>query len=416
LIKKWIIFPGIFFLGLILAPFYFSEDESLFLNQFFIQEKMIERNTASAEVFSDYVISKYLFGWNNIMSHENQNQIILDEPKSIFNYVFSKFPSYSVVYPTETYYYFLFDLHNQTISGNIRLLDADKGIIHLGYFTRDSLEYFNAISLDNNDGVNVELEDNIAKVTYQNRSIWFKINDSWKNPPKDLEIMYFEEFVSRIRDESSLSLFLFFNNETNSFYYILNEEDGVEDQLIKLNDNYLQGKETKFIFYYDKEFERKVLVGVHKQNILKNNYYDGPFDQVPPRLSIKEKVLDAYPYTAYRGGIDEHGRFLEVPNTRIAITPYDNYESTSELIENQLSCKTFISKSEFWSCLTYEWKKDFHKEVEKHMTDSIHQVFQSQGWPANHYGNNSFAWPSTHDEPTSKKWPKNHLVNDSTTQ
>lgn len=406
--QKILFLLGLFLSGIFLIPFAFSEHNSFSLNQFFIQEKMIEHNNASYNVFFDYILSKYLVGWNNILYTENQ--IIFDDPKSVFDYVFSKFPSHSIVYPTETYYYYNFTLQNQTVSGNIRLHDADKGKIHMGYFDIATHEYFHALTLDQTNGMDISIVNDTVKIDYQNKIIWFHINNSWNLPPKDLELLPFEEFIASIYDESSIRFFLLFNNDTNSFYYILNEENGINDELIELRESYFKGKETGYVFFHDIEFKRKILIGVKNENILDNNYYDGPFDQVPPRLFIKEKILAAYPYVMYRGGIDEHGSFLSGESARIAITPYSNYESEDALIDSTLLCITQNSKSKFWSCITYESKKDFHKIIENYYMRyyDLNYPFLKQGWPANHFGSISNSWPSDHTQKSSWMWPKNH--------
>jgi hypothetical protein len=93
--------------------------------------------------------------------------------------------------------------------------------------------------------------------------------------------------------------------------------------------NFLVGQSSRFVFL--EENGRDILVGVHKANIESNNYYDGPFDQVPPRLELQEMLEAAYPYVKERGGIDRHGNFKSLTGNRVAISPYLQYESLNKL-------------------------------------------------------------------------------------
>jgi len=409
--KIWLIPASIIFIiGIFLMPFLFSNDDEFTLNQFFIQEKMLEYNTYSSQSVLDYLISKYLFGWNNIISHEKPEDVIFDDQNSVFDYVFKKLPSYSIVYPTELYYYYTIKLPDINISGNLRLADVEDGTVHIGYFEIEEPRNSNAASFTKTNGIMTEkIFDDVIKVTYQGKSVYFKLNDIAHKMPENLKLLESEEFVAHIQDESGLRFFLFYNHDVPGFYYILDEENGFEDNLVSIKENFFQAERTSYIFYYDSEYERKILVGVYKPDIYSNNYFDGPFDQVPPRLEIKQKLLEAYPYTAYAGGIDEYGNFRGFQETRVAISPYYDYDSTDDLLNYLSRCQIINSKSEFWGCLTYEWKKDFHKQLEAYnQTQSVHYVFLSQGWPANHYGNQSLMWPFDHESSMSNSWPPNH--------
>ena len=145
-----------------------------------------------------------------------------------------------------------------------------------------------------------------------------------------------------------------------------------------------------------------------------NSYYDGPFDQVPPRLSLRDKLLRAYPYTKERGGIDNHGNFIAIADTRVAISPYTTYRKLSDLVEYQMRCQDHPTKSEKWSCLAYEWKRDFHRfsnastSTTRDESPDESSVFVRQGWPANHYRDASFAWPTDHLRLKSAEWPANY--------
>jgi len=166
---------------------------------------------------------------------------------------------------------------------------------------------------------------------------------------------------------------LVFNKKTNSFYYVLNEEQPLTETTEIVDDKITIGERTKFAYYLDSERKRKILFGVDSDNIMKNGYFDGPFDQVPPRLDIRDKLYKAYPYTQYLNGLDPHGNFIDWEGSRVAISPYVDYiyPDFNPLKDEVKECASKVgdkadNKTEpslLWSCLTYETKKDFHKTI-----------------------------------------------------
>jgi hypothetical protein len=231
--------------------------------------------------------------------------------------------------------------------------------------------------------------------------------------PSTLEVLEHEEFVTGVLDESGVPLSLLFNDLTGGFYYILNEEIGATERLIPVegDENCLIGERTRFVYLREPEFGRTLLVGVDAANIQANNYFDGPFDQVPPRLQIKEKLERAYPYTLLRGGIDDHGNFRELEHQRVAISPYQTYQSVAAAAE---SIREHIAEallpSERWDRLTYESKRR-SPTTQAAMNEGIDvPQYVAQGWPANHWGYTSALWPATHQAAHSGLWPANHTA------
>ena len=222
--------------------------------------------------------------------------------------------------------------------------------------------------------------------------------------------------MSGILDESGVPFTLLYNEEYHCFYYVLREHFPVADTVLPTDiPNVSIGWSSGFAFFRD-ALGRQVLFGVRAGHVRQNSYYDGPFDQVPPHLPLKEKLEAAYPYVTYRGGIDEHGRFRNMPGTRVAISPYRAYRNRAAFLEWAQSiideCKD-LSSSARLARLTYESKRDFHKRIEGSMEGSEmlskdHLQWQSQGWPANHHGTVSLLWPEDHQRSQSVQWPNNH--------
>ena len=401
-------------LFLLLSPFYVGlRHQRLKLNQFEIQSNEISYGTVSAGMAAEYLLSLYLAGVNRLLSREPAGAIDYRNIQHVFQYVFENVPYYGVVYPTETYYYYSFDLPGKAIGGNFRFLDAAGGGLHIGYFDRDDphSETFHKV-LGAADGVGIRmLTPALVLISYGGKSALFRTSSVAAQAPRQTKLLPVEEWVTQAHDESGLRWHLLFNTETSTFYYILNEDVAAPENFnaIKENNRFLIGERSSYIVYSDDEFPRKILVGVSRENIYWNNYFDGPFDQVPPRLPLQEKIHKAYPYTRYAGGIDQHGNFISkaFSGSRVAISPYFDYPSVSDLLSYLKRCEKHPERSPFWSCLTYEWKKDFHKTLEAKRYPT-HIIPYSQGWPANHLGSASLNWPKRHLRKDSLGWPKNH--------
>ncbi len=380
-------------------------------NQFTLELRELSSGSISFEVVTDLIRSSVSEFIENLVTADRRAQVRFEDPRDVFEFIFENAPRYAVVYPTETYYYYNFDLPNTHVSGNLRLLDAQLGKIHIGYFDRDrphAKSY--AATFTEKDGVDIkQLGPYLFDVTYKKKTVRFKLNDIAPKPVSGIKILPEEEFVSQIYDESGTKLVLYYNNNTKTFYFLLANRSDAHERLVELTPEFIKGERSDFIYYFDKDYDRTQLVGVYRGNVYANNHFDGPFDQVPPRLQLKEKVNAAYPYTTLAGGIDQHGNFLGFRGTRISISPYYDYDDFNELESYLGRCKTSENKSEFWSCLAYEWKRDFHKTV-KLTPSSEHRTYASQGWPANHHGTVSLGWPASHVRAESLSWPPGHLI------
>lgn len=385
-------------------------------HQFEYQKMMLNRTPFDTSLILDTIHSSLfyvpeLFYRRLLGNVPDSSNVITKDPLSIFKFIFAHLPSYLVVYPTETYYYYYFNTQNRTIAGNIRMLNLSDGVIHIGYFDRNDprSELGGSASFNAKDGFKVyKISDFLFDMSFEGRNIRVRVNDiALKNP--EIKLLAEEEFVCQVLDESGVNFILLYNNKTKSFYFILNNESPFPGTFTPLQDeNFIYDQRTQFVFYVDKEFNRKELVGVAIKNVELNTYFDGPFDQVPPRLELKEKLTAAYPYTVYRGGIDAHGNFANLKDERMAISPYVQYTDTNSLLSYLKRCEKNTSKSDLWSCLAYEWKKDFHKTLENAPSEGVHYLPISQGWPANHEGNLSNRWPKDHKKIQSHVWPADH--------
>lgn len=398
-----------------------SRSDRIRLNQHFVEDVRRETGAQDLEESARAWWSAWRGGVKNLFqSPPEPDAVDFEDPRSVLTYVLDCAPPYAIVYPTETYYYYRFHVGHREVSGNLRLLDADRGEIHVGYFDADDGSKMKWGTFDADDGLTVDpAGDGDWLVRLDGREVRFHLARRALEEIDGLRLLDYEQVVSGILDESAVPLVLLYNEVTSAFYYVLNEQLGASEELAEVETeagHYFVGKRTRFVYHADEEFDRKLLVGVAARSVSSNDYYDGPFDQVPPRLQIRERLEASYPYVTHRGGIDEHGNFVDLDHQRVAISPYTQYGTVEELLQrtDRIVEKALV-KADLWSDLTHESKRDFHERIAAAgPTGGPHAVFLSAGWPANHHAKQSLAWNGDHEAALSSTWPPDHEVSRST--
>lgn len=271
-----------------------------------------------------------------------QTALPLDDPKAMLAFILESIPDRVKVYPTENYYYFYFYHRGTRYAGNIRLdtKDRDEGKLHFAYFAEltewmkdDALTYRN---FGKEDGVAVDrVEPLVYRVTLGARSVVFELNDLAAVKPPAAILGADEQYLGPVFDESGIRLFLVFNRELKIFHYVLDETAPVSDELFpsRITNRILIARRTGFAFYNEHRFNRKILIGVFEANSSVNNYFDGPFDQLPDNFiqgdSLKDAIIAAEP--SLEGQIDRHGGSPDGAS-RYLIGPYIYYRDESELL------------------------------------------------------------------------------------
>jgi hypothetical protein len=267
--------------------------------------------------------------------------LAIADPKAVFAYVLAQLPPRVKVYPTENYYYFSFVHDGVSYAGNIRLdaRDRDRGKLHFAYF-RERTSWLSTspvtqLDLDAADGVTVEkVEPLVYRVTSGAKSVVFALNDlSGVRPPPEA-LLAGERYLGPVFDESGLRFFIVFNPRAKAFHYVLDEAPPLGDRLAQIgpSDRISVGMRSGFAFYEDRRTARKILIGVYAENVALNNYYDGPFDQLPDNFidgnSLRDAILAVAPRLA--GKIGRLGHYRD-RNGRYVIAPYIAYRSIADL-------------------------------------------------------------------------------------
>jgi hypothetical protein len=323
----------------------------------------------------DHRFSLYL---NQNKLEELSLEIDLSDLNKVFALVFSRLNDQVYVYPTENYYYFSFHANGKEIWGNIRLPHEkrDLGILSFAYWEFDNFpqqmddpNYFSdSKELGAEDSVRiVRIKPFEYLVEYEGKRVIFKLNQLEQRMPGTILLRKGEKFLMRTCDESGLQFFLLFNQKSDDFLYILDEENRLQTEFIPLDENFLLEKRTQFVFYHDTHNYRKILVAVFAENIKRNNYYDGPFDQladnyITKETGLKECINKAYPYA--RGYVNDYGEFVAAAgystDVRMAITPYYAYDSMDDLMMFIEDCNA-EKGDKLYSNLVYDYKKDVPK-------------------------------------------------------
>jgi len=281
---------------------------------------------------------------------------------AVFKYVFESLPDRVKVYPTENYFYIRF-MHNGTpYAGNMRLepVSRDQGKLHFGYYPdltpwNDELKGDVFEVLDAAKGVTVEKLDRLAyRVSYGGKSVVFELNDLSQVKPPATALGPEEKYLGPIFDESAVRFFFVYNPKLKIFHYILDETVKAADELIpvKRSDRILVGRRTGFAFYRDDRLDRKILIGVYEGNSRINNYFDGPFDQLPENFiegeELRRAILEADP--SVKGKIDRLGNYLD-GDGRYLIHPYMLYRKESDLhVFQQCATDRKVPAANYYKC------------------------------------------------------------------
>ncbi len=272
----------------------------------------------------------------------NSESVDMEDPVAVFRYVLNSSPATIHVQPTENYAYFKFFNGGIEWQGNMRL-EIEKGMpdrLHFAYFVvpapwhDEDLGTYKAFGVP--DGLTITKNGQFDySVEFDGTTRRFLLNDITANDMPAEMIGPGEVYLGQSNDESGLRLFLVFDTHALEFAYILDEQAPLLERLVPVrgaDPHLLVGIRTGFAFLDEKALQRKRLIGVFEGNVTRNNYFDGPFDQLPDAWRGKMTVREAFAMIdpAIAEEIDEFGNFLDQDGARIIIAPYIRYLFTYE--------------------------------------------------------------------------------------
>jgi hypothetical protein len=276
-----------------------------------------------------------------------KDEVDLEDPDAYFSHIFSRLPDEITVYPSENYFYFVDYISGRQIWGNIRLPSGrrERGVLSFGYaefveFPSSPGAYVSR-SKYFTDGDGVVLKQGADaftwRVTYNKRTVTFQLHKLRQDPPNLFKLRPEEAFIERTFDESGIQFMLLFNTASNYFFWVLNEEEKVPDNFTQLDKDIWVGQRTGFAFWLDGENPpRKVLASVRKISVTRNDYYDGPFDQLADNYVEQTKISQwmerAIP--GIKGRIDKYGYYTDVERpSRVALSVYGTHYTQADIID-----------------------------------------------------------------------------------
>ncbi len=263
------------------------------------------------------------------------------------------------VYPTENYYYFTFYRGGKTFLGSLRLAvgQRDKGIVqfacyekYTGWIDRETIPLVTKNLSQKNGVVVTKLSDFTYKVSFEKYSTTFHLNNlsQTKNkvPPAGND-----KFVGRAFDESGLIFNLMYNKPSKKIYFILDKPGSTPETFIQHKTKIFIGKRTGFVFFED-QFQNYILVAANAEEVYKNTWYDGPFDQLPENFYKKIKfwdvVYDAFP--ELKGKIRDDGVMINEPDSVFGIFSYREYQNKRDLQFITKCTETQANRKDLLSC------------------------------------------------------------------
>ena len=288
--------------------------------------------------------STYLLFNQKLVEGLTTESVDLSDVDAVFWHIFSRLPDQVTVYPSENYYYFIMYTDRRQLWGNIRLAAGrrDRNVLSFAYFEFRETPYVTEPRVSSSkffteaDGLRIEeLDPFTYKVRYNQKEVVFNLHKLSQEPPQLFTLGDNETSVMRTFDESGYQFFLVFNEDKNFFNWVLNEEEPFSDVLVPLQDDLLVGRKSGFAFWVDRAHgDRKILIAIRGANATRNDYYDGPFDQLADnyveQTNISEYMQRAAP--SLRGRIDKYGYFTDRDRpSRVSISPYYVYFSGQAL-------------------------------------------------------------------------------------
>lgn len=273
----------------------------------------------------------------------------LADSAAVLAWVFRQLPEEVRVYPTENYYYWRLAAGGREIRGNFRPASGlrEKGQISFAYeewleFPDEALAKgrISAVRLlGAAEGLRVTCPSPLTcDVTLAEKTVRFHLHALPQLPPAAPGLLGpGERFIARTWDESGLPFFLCYETRDRCFFWVLNEEQPVAETFVELAPGVALGRRSGFCFWTDPaRAARKVLSAVREASILRNDSYDGPFDQLADnyaaQVPLRATIEDAFP--SLKGQIDLYGYFTSGPDQgqRVALTSYLAYASPAQAL------------------------------------------------------------------------------------
>jgi len=282
--------------------------------------------------------------WMAGLSHRG---LEVRDAAAVFAVVFAQLPDEVQVHPTENYYYWQMATGGRVLQGNLRLAvgGRERGELAFAYgepseFLDDS-ERADRLAVSKTftaaDGVAVRMQDAFtASIAHRGKTVIFHLNRLAQELPSGFRLAPGEKFLQRTQDESGLRFYLLYNSAARYFFWVLDESEPVPDAWRPLAPDIVLGRRTGFVFWVQENLGgRKVLASVRQASLQRNDYHDGPFDQLADNFvegeGLRPFLEEAMPWL--RGRVDRWGAITDGPAPRrVALTVYGRHDRPAEAV------------------------------------------------------------------------------------
>ena len=269
--------------------------------------------------------------------------------------VFAKLPDEVRVRPTGNYYYFAYYRAGAIWRGNFRLdaADRDRGVIHFALHGASGPAGSRGRAFGRDDGVKVtRVTPFVYVVHFDGKAVVFRLNDLSAVAPGEALMRGGETYLGPIEDESGTGFFLLWNETSRLFLYILDEARLTEPlETTSVSDQLRIGARSGFAYYRDRYSPRWILAGVRRQEVARNSFFDGPFDQMPDNLLAGEALRQALETVRpeLKGRIDRFGNSADLM-ARVLVRPYILYQKPDELAVFDSCAARALGPNDYYRC------------------------------------------------------------------
>jgi len=261
----------------------------------------------------------------------------------IFKIIFEALPSNIVVYPSENYYYFELYCGSKYLKGNLRFDPESRtlGKVHFAYYNPNSLsESGGYLYLGHEQGFKmIQTGFGIYQMEYDSKLVEISVFESdqakfeSKREACVPNLRKEEITVGVLNDDSGIQFGLLFDTKAKQLFYVLCKKNSLELSFTEYSTHSSIDSRSSFVFLYDQEVSRYVLIGVKAFEVFRNTHLDGPFDQLPDNDVEFTNLLNYLHivFPQHIGKLNKYGDDLnDTSNRRILLSPYLIYASRNE--------------------------------------------------------------------------------------
>jgi len=203
--------------------------------------------------------------------------------RAAFARAFHNLPDEVWLWSSRNLYDFTLKRNGAARHGSFRLDAADKALKTILFLLHDKTAQGDRREWRFGRDQNVKVTQatpSVYVVYFDGKAVVFRLDDHTPMPPGEARIRGGETYVGAVRDETGLGFFRLWQEAASLFFYTLDEARLTEKlRPTPVSDQIRIGARSGFAYYRDRYLSRWILVGVRREDAVRDTFYDGPFDQ-----------------------------------------------------------------------------------------------------------------------------------------